>query len=150
MTQGSRNTLKHGVSLLYHLLQRTASSDFIFPREATKGIKRATPSQTGSIYLSYFTTLYWIFFNITLYRRARRPTTRTQTPFVTGRRRLPWRSFLIHAIPRLRMSMPVCSVDLAARLGEPLLVDEHPVLEPALTLPPPVVKGMGPPDVYAR
>ncbi len=36
----------------------------------------------------------------------------------------------------------------AAR-GEPLLVDEHPVLEPALTLQPPVVEGMGPPDLYA-
>jgi hypothetical protein len=34
--------------------------------------------------------------------------------------------------------------------GEPLLVDEHPVLEPALTLPPPVVEGMGPPDLSAR
>jgi hypothetical protein len=28
---------------------------------------------------------------------------------------------------------------------EPLLVDEHPVLESALTLPPPVVEGMHPP-----
>lgn len=28
--------------------------------------------------------------------------------------------------------------------GEPLLVDEHPVLEPVETLPPPVVEGMGP------
>ncbi len=34
--------------------------------------------------------------------------------------------------------------------GEPLPVDEHPVLEPALTLPPPVVEGMGPPDLYSR
>ncbi len=34
--------------------------------------------------------------------------------------------------------------------GEPLLVDEHPVLEPALTLPPPVVEGMAPPDLYSR
>ncbi len=34
--------------------------------------------------------------------------------------------------------------------GEPLLVDEHPVLEPAFTLPPPVVEGMGPPDLYAQ
>ena len=34
--------------------------------------------------------------------------------------------------------------------GEPLLVDEHPVLEPALTLPPPVVEGMGPSDLYAQ
>ena len=34
--------------------------------------------------------------------------------------------------------------------GEPLLVDEHPVLEPALTLPPPVVKGMCPSDLYAQ
>ena len=33
--------------------------------------------------------------------------------------------------------------------GEPLLVDEHPVLDPALTLPPPVVEGMAPPDLYA-
>jgi hypothetical protein len=33
--------------------------------------------------------------------------------------------------------------------GEPLLVDEHPILEPALTLPPPVVEGMGPLDLYA-
>jgi hypothetical protein len=34
--------------------------------------------------------------------------------------------------------------------GEPLnrLVDEHP--EPALTLPPPVIEGMVPPDLYAR
>ncbi len=34
--------------------------------------------------------------------------------------------------------------------GEPLLVDEHPVLESALTLPPPVVEGMPPPDLYAQ
>ncbi len=31
--------------------------------------------------------------------------------------------------------------------GEPLLVDEHPVLEPALTLQPPVVEGMGLPEL---
>ncbi len=29
--------------------------------------------------------------------------------------------------------------------SEPLLIDEHPVLEHALTLPPPVVEGMAPP-----
>ena len=34
--------------------------------------------------------------------------------------------------------------------GEPLLVDEHPVLEPALTLPPPVVEDMSSPDLYAQ
>ncbi len=33
--------------------------------------------------------------------------------------------------------------------GEPLLVDEHPVLESALTLPPPVVEGM-PPPLFVR
>ncbi len=36
------------------------------------------------------------------------------------------------------------------RRGEPLQVDEHSVLEPALTLPPPVVEGMGAPDLYAQ
>jgi hypothetical protein len=34
--------------------------------------------------------------------------------------------------------------------GEPLLVDEHPVIESALTLPPPVVEGMPPPELYAQ
>ncbi len=92
ITQGFSNTLKHGLSLRYHLLRRTASSDFIFP--LVSDLRRASRRKRGNqryqtrnaitnrfdcllcillIYLSYFTTLYWIFFNITLYWRARRP-----------------------------------------------------------------------------
>ncbi len=121
------------MSLLYHLLRQMASSDFIFP--SVSDLRRASRRKRGNqryqtrnavtnrfdcllcillIYLSCFTKLYWIFFDITLYWRSRRPTTRTQTPFVTGRGRSPWHSFLIHATQRLCMSMPVCSVDLAA------------------------------------
>jgi hypothetical protein len=145
--QGFRNTLKHGVSLLYHFLRRTASSDFIFPlvsdlRRASRRKKGNHRYQTCNAITNRFNCLLCIlliylsselFHNVILnFDRAREIT----MAFFSDTRdpKFPHVNASVFGRPR----------------GEPLLVDEHPVLEPALTLPQPVVEGMGPPDLYAQ